>query len=649
MCLVAEPLSAYPDAYTSYRSSTLMRHHYPLPMGAELLPQGGARFRLWAPGAKQVTLCLATPGGERETPMQAEVEGWHSLDLFEAGAGNRYRFRIDGGLRVPDPASRYNPEDVHAASQIMDPAEFDWQDTAWRGRAWAEAVIYELHVGTFTPEGTFRAAMERLDYLAGLGITAIELMPLADFPGRHDWGYDGVLLFAPDAAYGTPDDLKAFIQAAHARGLMVLLDVVYNHFGPEGNYLHVYAPQFFSPDEHTPWGAAIDLGKPVVRDFFIHNALYWITEFRFDGLRLDAIHAMPARSRLTFLAELAHAVRGGPGRDRLVHLVLENDANESKYLGDGFNGIVNDVVSRGVRPTTAVEAPANVPNPIRAQWNDDWHHTMHVLLTGETDGYYADFAADPTAQLARCLAEGFAWQGEASPFRDGERRGEPSWQLPAAGFVAFLNNHDQVGNRALGERLNQLARPQALKAALATLLLSPQPPLLFMGEEFGAATPFLFFCDFGPDLREPVRDGRRKEFARFERFSDPAAQAAIPDPCALETFLASKLDWSCLEREPHRAHLDYVRQLLQLRAWELNHRLAGTRHQEAQRLAPGALRAVWRMGDGSTLSLLLNLSRETVEGVARPAGRCIHECDLEASQAIGAGRLPGESAVWFLD
>lgn len=627
-----------------------MRHHYPLPMGATLLPEGGTRFRLWAPGAQRVNLCLGAPGHERELPMTPEADGWHRLEVAEAQAGDLYRYRIDGGLHVPDPASRYNPEDVHGPSRIVDPTAFDWQDTAWRGRQWAEAVIYELHVGTFTPEGSFRAALDKLDYLAELGITAIELMPVADFPGRRGWGYDGVLLFAPDAAYGTPDDLKAFVQAAHARGLMVLLDVVYNHFGPEGNYLHVYAPHFFNPDEHTPWGAAIGLGKPQVRDFFIHNALYWLSEFRFDGLRLDAVHAMPAKWRLTFLAELAHAARNGPGRDRLVHLVLENDANEAQYLGDGFNGIINDVVSRNARPVTAGDdAREHIPNPIRAQWNDDWHHAMHVMLSGEADGYYADYADDPARHLARCYAEGFAWQGEASPYRGGELRGEPSWQLPAAGFVAFLQNHDQVGNRALGERLSALTRPQTMKAAMAAMLLSPQPPLLFMGEEFAAATPFLFFCDFGPDLRDAVREGRRKEFAKFARFSEPAARVAIPDPCALETFASSRLDWSCLERPEHRERLEHTRQLLQLRAWELNHRLAGARAQEAVVLAPGALRAAWRLGDGSTLSLLLNLSRGDVTGVVRPAGRCIHECDIEASQAVAAGVLPAESAIWFLD
>lgn len=626
-----------------------MRHQHPLPMGAELLPRGGVRFRLWAPGARRVGLCLGPPGHDRELPMGADADGWHTLEVAEAGAGDLYRYRIDGGLHVPDPASRHNPDDVHGPSRVVDPAAFQWQDTAWRGRHWAEAVIYELHVGSFTPEGSFRAAMDRLDYLAELGITAVELMPVADFPGRRGWGYDGVLLFAPDAAYGTPDDLKAFVQAAHARGMMVLLDVVYNHFGPEGNYLHVYAPQFFNPDEHTPWGAAIDLAKPQVRDFFIHNALYWLTEYRFDGLRLDAVHAMPHKSRLTFLAELAHAVRAGPGRERLVHLVLENDANESKYLGDGFNGIVNDVASRNPRPATAGDDAGHLPNPIRAQWNDDWHHAMHVLLSGEADGYYADYADDPARHLARCLAEGFAWQGDASPYRGGELRGEPSWQLPAAGFVAFLQNHDQVGNRALGERLSALARPQALKAAMAAMLLSPQPPLLFMGEEFAAATPFLFFCDFGPDLRDAVRDGRRREFARFARFSDPAARAAIPDPCALETYAASKLDWGCLEQPAHREWLEHTRQLLKLRAWELNHRLAGTRAQEARVLAPGALRAAWRLGDGATLTLLLNLSRGGVTGVARPPGRCLHACDPSASQAVAAGALPAESAIWFLD
>ncbi len=604
-----------------------MKARHVMPFGAECLDYGGVGFRLWAPEARQVELCLAEPGGERRLVMNPVGQGWHYLDVPAAGPGSRYRFRIDGGPAVPDPASRCNPDDVHGASEVVDPTAYTWNDTAWRGRSWHEAVVYELHVGTFTPEGSFRAAIERLDYLAELGVTAIELMPVADFPGGRDWGYDGVLPYAPDAAYGRPEDLKALIEAAHARGLMVLLDVVYNHFGPEGNYLHLYAPGFFTERHHTPWGAAIDFSVRTVRDFFIHNALYWLAEYRFDGLRLDAVHAILDDSSPDILEELADAVREGVGRERHVHLVLENEHNAAHYL----------------------ERKDGRPRRYAAQWNDDIHHACHVLLTGEADGYYADYADAPAGHLARCLAEGFAWQGEASAYRHDEARGEASGHLPPEAFVAFLQNHDQIGNRALGERLDRLADPERLRAATAALLLSPQPPLLFMGEEFAAATPFLFFCDFGAELREAVRDGRRREFARFARFADPAARAAIPDPNAPETFQASKLDWACLGRPPHADWLAFHKRLLALRARELAPHLEGTQALGAEALGPGAVRAAWRLGDGSTLTLLCNLAETPLGDVAVPSGTPLFNHPEDLRESLAAGRLPPGSTAWFLN
>jgi malto-oligosyltrehalose trehalohydrolase len=579
-----------------------MKHHHRMPFGAQCLDPGGVRFRLWAPAAGLVELCLEEGEGERRLPMKSLTQGWHGLDVPSAGPGSRYRFHIGGGRLVPDPASRRNPDDVHGASEVVDPLAFDWLDNDWRGRPWAEAVIYELHVGAFTPEGTFRAALERLDYLVELGVTAVELMPLADFPGQRNWGYDGALPFAPDAGYGHPDDLKALVQAAHERGLMVLLDVVYNHFGPEGNYLHLYAPDFFTERHHTPWGAAINYdghNSRTVRDFFIHNALFWIEEYRFDGLRLDAVHAIIDDSQPDILVELAQAVQEGPGRDRRIHLVLENDQNEVRYLQrvDGCSC------------------------SYAAQWNDDIHHACHVLLTGEDDGYYADYADDPGRHLARCLGEGFAWQGELSTYRGGRRRGGPSGLLPPEAFVSFLQNHDQVGNRAFGERLHRIVDVDRYRAAVGLMLLSPSPPLLFMGEEFGAATPFLFFCDFGEDLRESVSTGRRQEFSRFARFHDPALLAAIPDPNSADTFLASKLDWSCLGKEPHRDYLRYYRSLLALRAEKLRPRLQGARAISTEILGQGAVRAVWHLGDGSLLTLLIHLGVETIEDVELPSGR----------------------------
>ncbi len=520
-----------------------MKRRHAMPFGAEVRTDGTTRFRLWAPSARRVELELATDTARSDLPMTPQADGWYESIASGAGAGTRYAFRIDGGIVVPDPASRCNPEDVDAPSMVVDPEAFDWQDDDWRGRRWDEAVIYELHVGTFTPEGSFDGVRSRLPHLADLGVTAIELMPLADFPGRRNWGYDGVLPFAPDAAYGTPDDLKRLVQSAHAHGIMVFVDVVYNHFGPQGNYLSAYAPGFFTRDQPTPWGDAIDFrGGDIrpVRDFFVHNALYWLEEFHLDGLRLDAVHAIFDRSSPDILEEIATAVHAGPGQSRQVHLVLENHDNAARRLG------------RGVELYDA-------------QWNDDAHHVLHVILTGESDGYYADFAEAPVSRLGRCLAEGFAYQGEPSPCAGGARRGEPSLHLPPRCFVPFLQNHDQIGNRAFGDRLTSLATPEALRAAVAILLLAPQPPLMFMGEEWGTRTPFPFFCDFTGELAAAVTEGRRREFARFERFRDPAARASIPDPCAESTFRAAKLDWSELAVTDHAAWLQLYRRLLRLR------------------------------------------------------------------------------------
>jgi len=606
-----------------------MKRRHAMPFGAELV-DGGVRFRLWAPGAATLGLRL---DAQDDLPMAAAGDGWFELTVVSARAGSRYQFRLPNGLLVPDPASRCNPDDVHSASEVIDPTAFDWTDDAWHGRPWHEAVIYELHLGSFTPAGTFAGAIERLDYLADLGVTALEIMPVADFPGRHNWGYDGVLPFAPDAAYGSPEDFKTLVAAAHARGLMVLLDVVYNHFGPEGNYLHAYAPGFFNPRHATPWGAAINFdgdGSRTVRDFFIHNALYWIEEYHLDGLRLDAIHAICDDSSPDIVEELGSAVRRlATDAGREIHLVLENDRNQARYLA-------REKKSRRWQYGTA-------------QWNDDIHHVFHVLATGESDGYYADYAIAPAQQLGRCLTEGFAFQNDPSPFRDGEMRGEPSAHLPPAAFVDFLQTHDQIGNRAFGERLCHLAAPAALEAVTAVLLLAPQPPMLFMGEEFAAAQPFLFFCDFGPELARAVTEGRRREFSRFIRFADPAARERIPDPNAAATFEACVLDWSALDRAPHRAMLDLHRRLLALRAQWLAPRLAGMDKGAPQfeLLSPRALAVRWHLDDGSALSLLANLGDEPV--LASPAhGALIFATANVDSAALTSALMPPWSVVWRL-
>ena len=567
-----------------------------MPFGAALGADGGVTFRLWAPAAHRVDVRLTSDG--RVEPMIALEDGWYAVRVAGAAAGARYEFVIDGESGVPDPASRFQPEGVHGPSEVVDPTGFEWRDADWRGRPWHEVVLYELHVGTFTRGGTFAAAARQLDHLAGLGVTAVELMPLAEFPGARGWGYDGVLWFAPFHGYGRPEDLKAFVRAAHERGLMVLIDVVYNHFGPEGNRLHRYAPQFFSERRDTPWGPAISFDGPdsrPVRDFIIHNALYWIEEFHADGLRLDAVHAIGDDSRPDILAELAETVRRAVP-ERHVHLVLENDHNAARYLA-------RDEVGR--------------PCWYDAQWNDDFHHVIHVLTTVERSGHYADYAEAPCRQLGRVLAEGFAQQGEFSAHRR-RPRGEPSAHLPPTAFVAFLQNHDQIGNRPMSERMGSLARPEALCAATAIVLLAPSPPLLFMGEEWNAPEPFPFFCDVGPDLADAVREGRRREFAHFPGFADEGAQARIPDPLAHATFESARLDWSRLSDPAHASWLELHRALLAIRRREIVPRLAGLARTQAEWMLHDGkvVEARWQLADGATLQLVACLGGEPADGRA---------------------------------
>ena len=527
---------------------------------------------------------------------------------------------------MPDPASRYQPDDAHGPSAVVDPGDYRWRHD-WDGRPWHGTVLYELHVGTFSPEGTFAGVEARLDHLAALGATAVELMPLADFPGTRNWGYDGVLPFAPDSAYGAPDDLKRLVDAAHGRGLAMFLDVVYNHFGPDGNYLNLYAPQFFTERFHTPWGAAIDFARREVRDFFIANALYWLDEYRFDGLRFDAVHAIRDESVPDILEELADTVRARlPGRH--VHLVLENDANAAHYLHRAADGTARRY---------------------DAQWNDDIHHAMHVLATGEAAGYYADYADDPAAHLVRCLAEGFAYQGEASVYRGGRRRGEKSTTLPPGAFVAFLQNHDQIGNRAFGERIAALAGPRAIEALAAVYLLAPAPPMIFMGEEWAAPEPFPFFCDFHDALAIAVREGRRREFEHFPAFRDPEARARIPDPNAEATFLSAVLDWSACEADPHAARLALYRELLAIRRREIVPRAADIAGSAGRftRIGTAGIAVAWKLADGKRLLVRANLGAAAESGIPVIADATpIYATDYETSASIATGTLPPWSVVW---
>jgi len=611
-----------------------MKRSHPMPFGAQVLDDGRTRFRLWAPSADRVELLVIAAEGVRRFDMARDAQGWCEAQLEGAGHGTLYRYLIDGHLEVPDPVSRFNPRDVQGPSMVVDAGGFEWRDGQWRGRPWHEAVVYELHVGTYTREGTFRALEARLDRLVELGVTAVELMPIADFPGARNWGYDGVLLFAPDARYGPPDDLKRLVDAAHRRGLMMLLDVVYNHFGPEGNYLHAYAAQFFTDRHRTPWGSAVNFDGPgsrTVRDFYLHNAVYWLEEYHFDGLRFDAVHAIQDDSSPTILEEIAQAVRTRYGGSRHVHLVLENDANAAHLLGDA-----------GSRP-----------GRFDAQWNDDVHHCLHIALTGERDGYYRDYCdaqdgARTARLLARAVTQGFAWQGEVSPYRGGAPRGAPSAHLPQTAFVDFLQNHDQIGNRAMGERIGRLAPAPALRAAVSLLLLAPHVPMLFMGEEWNAPEPFLFFCEFDPELAAKVREGRRGEFAAFERFRDPRARLLIPDPCDPGTFERSCLDHGLSQEEPHSAWLALYRHLLALRHREIVPRLPGCTALSAEVGSEGAIRARWRLGDGSVLQLLANLGDVSTEQALRAGGRLLYTTHPEFGAALTGSGLAPWCTVWSL-
>jgi malto-oligosyltrehalose trehalohydrolase len=590
------------------------------PFGAELEDDGRVRFRLWAPGHERIELELQITGAQGARlllPMQREPDGWHGLISSAARAGSLYKFRLPDGTVVPDPASRYQPSDVHGASQVIDPNAYRWVDGDWRGRPWHEAVVYELHLGCFTSAGTYLAACERLDHLASLGVTAVEVMPVADFPGRRNWGYDGVLPYAPDASYGRPEHFKAFIDTAHQKGLMVILDVVYNHFGPEGNYLSLYCPQFFNERHQTPWGAAIDFDghdSRIVREFIIQNALYWLEEFHLDGLRLDAVHAIRDDSPTHLLTELAQRVRAAE-LPRAVHLILENEHNE------------------------AIRLSASLYD---AQWNDDVHHALHVAASGEREGYYADYVGD-TEKLGRALAQGFAYQGEIMPYR-GSARGEPSAKLPPRRFVAFIQNHDQVGNRALGERLHQIAPSAAVGAVTAVYLLLPQIPMLFMGEEWHAGQPFQFFCDFGAELAQAVRDGRRQEFSRFAAFQSEQARDRIPDPQSEQTFLDSKLDWTALEQPSHASALRWYQELLAARRRHVVPLISAIGHGGRYTVIDhGAVMVQWQ-SPVAELTLLANLSARRVTGFPEVPGHLL----WEQGQIEASGTYPPWCVRWML-
>ena len=608
-----------------------MRSRHDMPFGASLAPGGGVNFRLWGPAARQAELALDAGAGvaPRLVAAACDAQGWWECHVPEAAPGTLYQWRIDGELLVPDPASRQNPLGPLQPSCVVDPLQFEW-DPDWAGRPWAEVVLYELHVGAFTPEGTFEAATERLEELADLGITALEVMPVASFPGGFGWGYDGVLPFAPHAPYGTPDEFKHFIQAAHRLGMMVFLDVVYNHFGPAGNYLGRYAPQFFSQSHASPWGAAINFDGPdsrAVRDFFVHNALYWIQEYRIDGLRLDAVHAIVDSSERDILQEISAAVRAAT-RGRHVHLVLENENNNHQRLS--------------AQPR---------PGCYDAQWNDDFHHALHAALTGETQGYYHDYGDEPLNLLARAMTHGMLFEPSQRLPGGARRERLEAPPQPLGTMVNYANNHDQTGNRALGERLGQLAPPGAGPLALLLSLLTPATPMLFFGDEFGTTTPFRYFADWEGELRDAVREGRQREFGHMARAAD-GSPVALPDPCDAGTFEASRPDLAHRHSPDGRRALELVRSALAMRREHLapRQRVLLSGHHTAQRVGETGLRVSWRYSDGQLLVLEVNLGAQPLHVAAtQPALRGERELLRHAwPEGTADGVWPAWAGRWLM-
>lgn len=589
------------------------RFAHSLPWGAELV-DGGARFKLWAPA--QDELALLTENGAR-IPMTKARDGWFEVTTDAVPAGTGYQFVLADGIRVPDPASRAQMNDVHGMSRLVDPRSYAWRTPDWKGRPWEEAIVYELHTGTFSSEGSFDGVARDLDRLVDVGVTAIEIMPVAQFAGNRGWGYDGVLLYAPHIAYGGPEGLKRLVDAAHERGLMILLDVVYNHFGPDGNYLHLYAPDFFHPERRTPWGSAIAFDRKPVRAFFLHNMLYWLEEFRFDGLRFDAIDHIKDPSDESILIEMAREVRTR-FPDRHIHLTIEDEDNSTRLLKFDDD---------------------NRPRLFTAAWNDDWHHAMHALLTGEDTGYYQDYADAPAKRVAETMALGFGYRGEPSPYHGGRKRGEPSAHLPPIAFIDFLQNHDQIGNRVRGDRITQLAPAPAVEAALTLLLLSPHIPLLFMGEEYGEEHPFYFFTDFTGDLAEAVRNGRNEEFHDNGAFAEVLTKDIVPNPNAPETFVASIL------APETTARTELVKRLIAARLEHVVPRLAGIGGHAGRvdALAGHAFAVSWKLADGGRLTLSANLSDSPATLPIQKSGVPFFAYPDDAGASLGA--LPPWSVV----
>ena len=576
-------------------------------VGAIPLPDGSWHFSVWAPGREHLSLHILG-NHDQVAPMEKDEQGYHHAVVRNLAAGDRYLYRLDDSHERPDPASRFQPDGVHEPSALVDLNAFRWTDSHWKGRSLETTIFYELHVGTHTREGTFEALIERLPELVDLGVTTIELMPVAQFPGSRNWGYDGVYLFAPQNSYGGPHALQKLVDAVHAHGLAMALDVVYNHLGPEGNYMGEYGP-YFTEKYHTPWGQAVnfdDAQSGPVRRFFIQNALYWLREYHFDALRLDAIHGIFDFSAHHILAELQEAVSAlAKQLGRQIHLIAESDLNDARILLPREKG--------------GYDLPA--------QWSDDFHHALHALLTEEQNGYYADFGR--VHHLAKVIGDGWYYRGQFSKYRQ-RRHGNSARGIPRSQFVVFSQNHDQVGNRALGERLSRLVSFEGQKLAAGVTLLSPFVPLLFMGEEYGETSPFLYFTSHGDkDLIEAVRRGRRQEFARF------GWQHDIPDPQDPATFEASKLKYELQQQEPHRTLRAFYKELTRLR----NHYHLGEGWSiEISEDDAHEYLSVWRASNSHRLAALFFFGhREATIDPKLPSGRWLVKLNSADSKWFGPG------------
>jgi maltooligosyltrehalose trehalohydrolase len=595
------------------------------PIGAELIGENETHFRVWAPKARQLDVVFqdAADAKPRFSALTAEPSGYFS-GAANVGAGARYRFRVNGAPNFyPDPASRFQPDGPHGPSCIVDPTKFRWKNADWPGLKLKGQIFYELHIGTFTNEGTWRAAAEELPELTRIGITAIEMMPVAEFPGRFGWGYDGVDLFAPSHLYGTPDDLRAFIDRAHSLGVGVILDVVYNHFGPDGNYLGVYSNDYLRVGKGHEWGDVINFDGPnsgPVREFFITNGRYWIDEFHFDGFRFDATHAIRDRSEEYIIAAVGRAARKAAG-SRSIILVAENDLQESKMTrpqnegGDGLDGM----------------------------WNDDFHHSAIVALTGQNVGYFSDYSGRPQEFIsaAKC---GFLYQGQALSWRK-VLRGTPTFNIPADAFVCFIENHDQIANTGPGDRPRFQTSPGRYRAIAALLLLGPWTPLLFQGQEFGASNPFLFFADVGDAaIRDAIRKGRAELLAPFLSLTEEETLRSLPAPDDPEAFSRCKLDFS--ERDKNRELYDLHIDLLKLRREDSRFRLQSFGGIDGAVLGPGSLVLRYFSDENDDRLLLVNLGEHQILHpaseplLAPPAG-----CRLQTLWTSDSQRYGGRGAI----